>query len=153
MNFTIIKKITITNKKDFLNTLKVFNLNKEKYIPTLQQTYFIIDYYGLLQLQVQQLPFVQLHEHSDTWLDRCSNCRLDARRESHDSQWGWNLHDRTRIWMLLRMCLLWLLRNRRAVRWRIVEDLASCLSLHFGLPRPRRESNQEMKSNWKTNLR
>ena len=45
MNFTIIKKITITNKKDFLNTLKVFNFNKEKYIPTLQQTYFIIDYY------------------------------------------------------------------------------------------------------------
>ena len=48
MNFTIIKKITITNKKDFLNTLKVFNLNKEKYIPTLQQTYFIIDYYKKL---------------------------------------------------------------------------------------------------------
>ena len=48
MNFTIIKKITITNKKDFLNTLKIFNLNKEKYITTLQQTYFIIDYYKKL---------------------------------------------------------------------------------------------------------
>lgn len=48
MNFTIIKKITITNKKDFLNTLKVFNLNKEKHLPTLQQTYFIIDYYKKL---------------------------------------------------------------------------------------------------------
>ncbi len=48
MNFTLIKKITITNKKDFLNTLKVFNFNKEKYIPTLQQTYFTIDYYKKL---------------------------------------------------------------------------------------------------------
>jgi DNA polymerase III sliding clamp (beta) subunit (PCNA family) len=48
MNFTLIKKITITNKKDFLNTLKVFNLNKEKHLPTLQQTYFIIDYYKKL---------------------------------------------------------------------------------------------------------
>lgn len=48
MNFTLIKKITITNKKDFLNTLKVFNLNKEKNINALQQTYFIIDYYKKL---------------------------------------------------------------------------------------------------------
>ena len=48
MNFTLIKKITITNKKDFLNTLKIFNLNKEKYITTLQKTYFIIDYYKKL---------------------------------------------------------------------------------------------------------
>ena len=44
MNFTIIKKITITNKKDFLNTLKTFKLNTEKNQEISKLTYFLINY-------------------------------------------------------------------------------------------------------------
>ena len=44
MNSTLIKKITVANNKEFLNTLKVFKVNIDKSQTISKQTYFSIDY-------------------------------------------------------------------------------------------------------------